>query len=282
MIVSQLSNFDSGVLKELETKSRGKLAELNKSGRIIGEEIFKILEQAAMLIQYPIADDELCGFVCKKDNRIFAFVNSAIPLEKQIFAAAHELYHIWYDDEALVSGEMVKNDTLEAVDRNGNESKANRFAAMFLVQQQLIRDELDNWSVTTADQIDLSHIVKLMDLFGVPYKTIVRRLLEIGFIGREQCEKLLAIPDREETTGVRLMQKRLQIGERWQQRTGVIRFDNLVNYALLAYEKKSIAFERLSYLLAMARKTPQEFGIAIEQSGPDDVELQRILEETED
>ena len=101
MVAAQLSEFDPLVLKELEDKSRGKLAELNKSGRVIGEEIFKILDQTALLIQYPIDDDELCGFVCKKDNRIFAFVNSAIPLEKQMFAAAHELYHIWYDEAAL-------------------------------------------------------------------------------------------------------------------------------------------------------------------------------------
>ena len=79
MTVFQLSNFDPSVIKELEAKSRGKLAELNKTGRIIGEEIFKIVEQNAMLIQYPIEDDELCGFVCKKDNHIFAFVNSALP-----------------------------------------------------------------------------------------------------------------------------------------------------------------------------------------------------------
>ena len=282
MTVFQLSNFDPSVIKELEAKSRGKLAELNKTGRIIGEEIFKIVEQNAMLIQYPIEDDELCGFVCKKDNHIFAFVNSAISLEKQIFAAAHELYHIWYDNKALASGEMVKNYMLEAFERNGSESKANRFAAMFLVQQQLIRAELDNWSITTAEQIDLSHIVKLMDLFGVPYKTIVRRLFEIGFIGQEQCEKLLAIPDREETKGVRLMQKRLQIGERWQKRTGTIRFGNLVNAALVAYEKNAIPFARLSYLLAMARKTPQEFGIETEQTGPNEAELQKIFNETED
>lgn len=282
MVAAQLSEFDPLVLKELEDKSRGKLAELNKSGRVIGEEIFKILDQTALLIQYPIDDDELCGFVCKKDNRIFAFVNSAIPLEKQMFAAAHELYHIWYDEAALLAGEMVKNDTLETLDINGVETKANRFAAMFLVQKQLIHAELGNLAVDKPEQLELSHIVRLMDVFGVPYKTIVRRLFEINFIGREQCEMLLAIPDREETTGVRLMQKRLQIGERWQHRTQTIRFGNLVDQALRAYEKKSIPLERLRYLLAMARKTPAEFGIETEYIGPNDAELQQILDETED
>lgn len=281
MVSAQLNEFDPKVLKELETQSRGKLAELNKLGRVIGEEIFKILEQAALLILYPINDDELCGFVCKKDDRIFAFVNSAIPLEKQIFAAAHELYHIWYDESALVTGEMVKSDTLE-IDLNGIETKANRFAAMFLVQKQLIIEELSNLSIDKSEQLDVSHIVRLMDVFGVPYKTIVRRLFEIAFIDRRQCEELLGIPDRDETAGVRLIQKRLQIGERWQQRTRTIRFASLINYALSAYEKGSITFERLRYLLAMARKTPQEFGIAIEPTGPDEAELQRILDETED
>ena len=281
MVAAQLSEIDPNVLKELETKSRVKLAELNKTGRVIGEEIFKILEQAALLILYPINDDELCGFVCKKGDRIFAFINSAIPLEKQIFAAAHELYHIWYDEPALIAGEMLNNDTLE-MDHNGIESKANRFAAMFLVQRQLVVNELSSLSVDKADQLELSHIVCLMDVFGVPYKTVVRRLLEIAFIDRMQCEKLLEIPDREETAGVRLMQKRLQMGERWQKRTRTTRFANLVNDAVSAFEKEAITLERLQYLLAMARKTPQEFGIGIEHSGPNDTELQRIFDETED
>ena len=47
MVAAQLSEIDPNVLKELETQSRVKLAELNKTGRVIGEEIFKILEQAA-------------------------------------------------------------------------------------------------------------------------------------------------------------------------------------------------------------------------------------------
>lgn len=282
MVAVRFSEFDPRVLKDLESKSKGKLAELNKTGRVIGAEVFKILEEAATLIQYPIADDELCGFVCRKEGRIFAFINSAIPLEKQIFAAAHELYHIWYDEAALAKGEMVKSDTLEALELDGIESRANRFAAMFLVQQALIHDELNHWSVRSAEQLELSHVVKLMELFGVPYKTIVRRLLEIGVIDEQKCEALLAVPDREETAGVRLLQKRLQLGERWQQRTKTIRFANLVNDALSAYEKGAIPAERLRYLLAMARTTPQAFGIAAEAAGPDAAELRKILEETED
>ena len=77
------------------------------------------------------------------------------------------------------------------------------------------------------------------------------------------------------------MQKRLQIGERWQHSTQTIRFGNLVDQSLLAYEKGVIPLERLRYLLAMARKTPLEFGIDVEHSGPNDAELQRILDETE-
>ncbi len=55
------------------------------------------LEMNCRVIYYPIADDEICGFV---------YINSYLPLEKQVFAAAHELYHIWCSDIKYV--ELLK------------------------------------------------------------------------------------------------------------------------------------------------------------------------------
>lgn len=48
--------------------------------------------------------------------------------------AAHELYHIWFDEKA----EIVPADIIEESASDRNELKANRFAAEFLVDKDLL------------------------------------------------------------------------------------------------------------------------------------------------
>ena len=47
------------------------------------------------MLRYPIHDDELWALTFLKQDTIFVCVNTALPLCKQFFAAAHELYHIY-------------------------------------------------------------------------------------------------------------------------------------------------------------------------------------------
>lgn len=251
------------IVVDLELKANGKIAELGKSSRIIKEEIFAVIAEYSIFLQYPIEDDELCGFVCPKKGKLFSFVNSYIPFDKQVFAAAHELYHIWFDKDILAQGELIKNDVLDLNGKNElsqKEAMANRFAAMFLVPKNVLKDELNQMDLR-QNEVNLAQIVKLMDTFGVPYKTIVRRLYEIEFIVLDKCLELLAIPDKGELSPVRIAQKRQQVGEEQQRRTRTIRFDGLLDNALSAFEQKKISEDKLRYLLSFARKTPDEFGI---------------------
>lgn len=261
----------------LETKAISKMSLLGKSSRILKDEIFKILAEASVLIQYPIEDQELCGFVCYKGNSIFCFINSYIPLEKQIFAGAHELYHIWFEQEMLSrGGELLKSIVIDSESlQPKNEIMANRFAAMLLVPKDVLRNELFNFKVS-ENNLQLSHIVRLMDLFGVPYKAMVRRLLEIEFISEEKCLELL---NEDSVSEAKLIQKRLQFGDEMQKRTMLVRFDGLVDKALTAFQLGKIPYERLRYLLGIVQKTPDEFNIENPVDMPSEEEIMRILNE---
>ncbi len=263
MSSQEILNLDlaSTYVSDLEEKAYGKLANIGKSSQIVRDEVFKIIADNSNFLQYPIADDELCGFVCSKDKRLFSYINSYLPYEKQIFAAAHELYHIWFDNEISITGEILKSKNLDLFEITGNQDKealANRFAAMFLVPKDVLRNQLNHMGLN-ENNLELKHLVKLMEIFHVPYKTIVRRLYEVEFIQREKCIELLQIPDRDEKSGVRLVQKRWQIGAQQQRRTKIIKFDGLVDDALYAFEQEMINEEKLQYLLSLVRKTVEEF-----------------------
>jgi len=275
-------DLSSAVCQELEDKARAKLASIYKNSRIIKDEVFNILADVSVFMQYPIQDDEICAFICRKHNRVFSFVNSYLPYEKQIFAAAHELYHIWFDQEILSDGELLQSEVIDRALESGpmseREARANRFAAIFLVPKDVLRAELDYLSVSSGAEPTLAHAVRLMDTFGVPYKTMVRRLYETGYLGSERCMLWLQMPDRGEKSPILQLQKRLQIGEELNQRNRVIRFDGLVDNALSAYEQGSISGERLKYLLSLARKDPQDFDINMNTILPTEEELMRIME----
>ncbi|MBB6625352.1 hypothetical protein H7E67_18215 [Clostridium gasigenes] len=71
----------------------------------------------------------------------------------------------------------------------------HRFVAAFLVPEEVLRNELNIRNIET-NSIEMSEVVELMDVFLVPYKTLVRRLYEIQYIRIEQCNKFLAEEDR--------------------------------------------------------------------------------------
>lgn len=264
-------------IADIETKVRSKFGEKLKSNRILREEVLDLVEQEAILIKYPIEDDELCAFVCKKKGHIFVYINSYIPKEKQIFAAAHELYHIWFDQERLNQTEMLRNQTIENDTEDITELKANLFAAMFLVPTNVLQDELKSRGIT-KENIELPDIVKLMSVFYVPYKTIVRRLSEIDFIDSTKLDELLQVSDRDPQQGVLLIRKRLQLSDNTQERTQDIFFEGLIDKAILAYQQDKISEAKLRSKLSLVKESPESMGILAKKKKEDeDLEWEQIM-----
>lgn len=257
------------------------LGQYKKTNRIIKEDIFKILEMNSKIIYYPIEDDDICGFVYKFKGYKFSYINSNIPLEKQVFAAAHELYHILYSD--IGKGELINSGIIDeklAIGQISREDiKANRFAAEFLVPEEVFRNELNIRGIN-KNSIDLSEIVELMDVFLVPFKTLIRRLFEIDYISKEKFKEFMFEDSRNEDQGIMLLQKRLGLCKRNNDRTKEIKLDKLVDTILKLYEKNEITYEKLEYLLSLSKFKPSDFNIYEEECyiAPEN-EILKIMEE---
>lgn len=119
-----------------------------------------------------------------------------------------------------------------------------------------------------------------MDIFLVPYKTIVRRLYEIEYINIERCYELLNEEDRKNNNKIIFWQKRLGVCNRNNERTNSIKLDKLVDMSLELYEKKAITFEKLTYLLGLSKLKPDDFNIKEEKlEFPSEDEILKILED---
>ena len=254
-----------------------KLGVCRKMNDIIGTQIFQILSLHARVIYYPLGKESVWGFTRIKGARgggqsqkPFVVINSSIPIDCQVFAAAHELYHIWEDDKVDVVPAYVMDD--ETGDRN--ELKANRFAAEFLVEEELLIKELRTYGIA-SDNVSLKDILILSELFCVPYRTMVKRLFEIGFITKTDRNRFLNASEQE----VMIARKRYALSI--PQGDEKIAIDNLTELAVDAYENKRITFERLESLLDISNLKPVDVGISESENNPfpSDDELDKIMEE---
>lgn len=272
--MNEIQFLPSSEVIDIESKANGKLAELHQQSRILGKHVFNIVKKEATLIQSPFPDEEFCAFVCQKEGRLFVYVNSQIPEEKQHFAAAHELYHIWFDQEYLYNPEMLNSDILDDETDDTRELRANLFAAMLLVPKNVLEQELLFLGIS-KNSVTSIQVVELTNTFQVPYKTMVRRLYEIDFIKKPLMKELWA----EEN--VPLIRKKLQL-EPQNPINPIIHYEGLVENALDLYQHGHITFKKLRNLLTLINKEPKDFDIQHPNELPSEEEIDSLLDEEDD
>lgn len=268
----ELNDFE---VENIKSQAREKLGMCRKSNDIIGVQIFSILGLYARVIYYPLGEDAPWGFTRisgSKDDagleKPFVAINTSIPVDCQVFAAAHELYHIWYEHDP----DVLPSDLLDEKGKEVNEKKANRFAAEFLVDEMLLRQETEIYKMK---KITVKSVLQLANLFMVPYQAMAKRLKETGLTDEEGLRKLLL----ESDDSIIRYKKKYAIASPGPD--GRIVIDNLAELAVNAYESDLITYEKLEYLLGLCDLKLEELGI-MKVSGstiPSDEELDSIMEE---
>ena len=273
--VSRLSDAE---IKEIKDMASSDLMTYEKPYDTIGTLVFDILELNARMIYYPLGDEAPWGFTRivgsagdSSASRPFVVINASIPIDCQVFAAAHELYHILHDSTVDVVPASILT---EQPDKPINEVKASRFAAEFLVQETLLTREIKLHQIDKR-QLSMRDVLKLAEIFCVPYRAMVKRLSETGIIDRKKTEDFLFISEQN----VSELRARFSIAQ--PQATNRVAIDNLVDLSARAYEAGAITYERLEYLLGLCQITPESVGISepLHPDLPGDEELDAIAEE---
>jgi len=165
---------------------------------IIKDDIFGILEKHCTVVYYPIENEINCGFHTKrfvKDKlEDFVYINTAKTVAEQVFAAAHELGHVW--GVATQVWELAgEQGTLES---KTEERIINRFAAELLMPTKEFRKtflaHMEKLGLDT-NKLRLVDLIRIMVLqmndYMVPYESVRRRVVETKIITQELGEALL-------------------------------------------------------------------------------------------
>lgn len=203
----KMNQFDS--LGEIKIEEIRKLAreERQKLGFIetpIANDMFTVLDNLKILLmEYPIKSDSdkpafsAAMMYSEEDGNELVFIglNTADYYDKQLFALAHELYHYYTRTGSHLSRP-------EDEGKNIIEASANRFAAEFLLPENVLREIiLDEFRVSSIVGIKIKTLVRfiarLQCTWWLPYRSIVKRLREIDAISDNQYEELYSIDERD-------------------------------------------------------------------------------------
>lgn len=172
------------------------------------------------LFKIPVNDEDFCAFTCIRNGELFTVINSAMPLCKQNFAAAHELYHIWcyisnQDDSLSHTGSLLTSEDMSELAASKEDMEANAFAALLLAPASALNEQIDVYGLD-KNSFNIDSLVRLMDIFAIPFKAMVLRLFEEGLINETQTNDLL-IKGTENDISNSMRKQNLAL--RWQRCT---------------------------------------------------------------
>jgi Zn-dependent peptidase ImmA (M78 family) len=258
----------------------------------IANDIFTILDRLdIMLLEYPIepegdrpAFSAAIMYSEEGDKKLtFIGLNTADHYDKQIFAIAHELFHYYTKSGSHLSRPEDEESSLIEV-------KANRFAAEFLLPEKVLESiVLDEFKTSSLEKIQhktlLRFIARLHCTWWLPYRSLVRRLHEIGAITSEQYAELYSVDERN------LQGEYGKIGQAInkevflklnQPTKNIGTSPNEIEIIIRNFEDNLIDEDKFAETLSLFNRTPDEFGYEIKVSQEDIDELDAFFSGEDD
>lgn len=140
-------------------------------------DIFSLLEELGIyLFKKPFGDDRLSALFVNDKKRYMIIINSSKTYGHQIFSAAHELSHYYFDKEIL-SGICSVNSN----PKNEIEVLADLFAAHFIMPDDGVISVAENRKNKNG-ALDIYDIVFLQQYFKVSWLAMLKKLKRLDYI----------------------------------------------------------------------------------------------------
>jgi Zn-dependent peptidase ImmA (M78 family) len=282
----KLNEFKIEEIRELAREERQKLGFMREAP--IAHDMSTILDNLnIILLEYPIkSENERQAFSAamiysEEGNKELVFIglNTADYFDKQLFAIAHELYHYYTKTGSHLS-------RLE-IEENIVESKANRFAAEFLLPESTLKSiVVKEFKTSTLKDIQFKTIVRfiarLQCTWWLPYRSLVKRLWEINAITDNQYEELYRINERnlDSDYGKVGMAINREVFKKLNTATNTIGTSAKdIEVIIRNFEDNIIDEDMFANTLKLFEKTPDDFGYSIAASEDDLDELDSYFNE---
>lgn len=135
------------------------------------------------LVFYPMGD-HLSGMCIRNDGNPVIAVNSSMSVGRQRFSMAHELFHLYFDENehsTVCSMKIGCGNEIEKV--------ADQFASYFLMPPVALSEAIKKIHPSSVDSLGIKEIVKLEQYFGVSRQAMLYRLIEDNKLTTQQADQ---------------------------------------------------------------------------------------------
>ena len=135
-----------------------------------------LLKLNVLAVFKPMSPD-FSGMALKVNDKNFMLINSGHSVGRQNFSIAHELYHLFVQEDFHThSCEVNALDT-----QNKEEKKANNFASEFLLPEEALYEYIPE-SEIGKNKISLGTLLKMEQIFAVSHIALLIRLRSLKLI----------------------------------------------------------------------------------------------------
>lgn len=135
------------------------------------------------LVFYPMGD-HISGICIKNNGDPVIAINSSMSLGRQRFSMAHELFHLYFDQNEHTTVCSMKIDSSNEV-----EKAANLFASYFLMPPVALSEAIKKLQGSLKGSIGIREIVKLEQYFGVSRQAMLYRLVEDNLLSSQEADR---------------------------------------------------------------------------------------------
>ena len=141
------------------------------------------------LVYRPLSESSY-GISCKSTaGKMFMLINSQSTRGRQHFTIAHELYHLFFDENPVPHMCCGGPAT-------GEEKNANRFASALLMPREGVLSCVSGEEIA-AHNVSIATVLRMEQLFGVSRSTLLIRLKDLGLITPARYDALGQLPVKE-------------------------------------------------------------------------------------
>lgn len=132
--------------------------------------------ESLTLVFYPLGKN-ISGACFRSERSSIIAINSDMSLGRQRYSLAHELYHLYFDEE--ISSTVCSS---KIGSGNENEKKADQFASYFLMPPAALYRAVKKYKDSANKSLSIEEIIRLEQYFGVSHQAMLIRLQEEGEI----------------------------------------------------------------------------------------------------
>jgi Zn-dependent peptidase ImmA (M78 family) len=137
------------------------------------------------LVFYPISD-RISGICIKEKQSYIIGINSTLSYGRQRFTVAHELYHLFFEED--VKSVVCEKDL--DVHKLDSEKEADTFASYLLAPYEALRDYIKKNKLGMRHDWTIEDVIRIEQYFQLSHQATLYRLVYDGYIDRNMANQL--------------------------------------------------------------------------------------------